>query len=264
MAELALAFELSLTNRLGWPNWSLRTIACLSAAVLAIASVQFVVDATSSPTSKEETRLRTGKVTAEFRWFQLQYLSAYLIIMLADWLQGTNMYTLYSSYGVDVGTLFLTGFLSSAVFGTFLGIYVDKWGRKLGCIIFCVLEIVINLLEHIPSMPALMFGRVLGGLSTSLLFSAFESWMVSEHRKRGFPEELLASTFAISSWGNGVVAIMAGVFAQLAAGGFVCRCVDRPFSSPRPHLCLFRSPPVSPQTTPGTLGRFSWPSGSPR
>jgi MFS transporter, MFS domain-containing protein family, molybdate-anion transporter len=45
------------------------------------------------------------------------------------------------SYGMNVGTLFLTGFLSSAVFGTFLGIYVDTWGRKLGCIIFCVLEV---------------------------------------------------------------------------------------------------------------------------
>jgi len=127
------------------------------------------------------------------------------------------MYTLYKSYNVDIGTLFLTGFLSSALFGTFLGIYVDRWGRKLGCIIFCILEIVINLLEHIPSMPALILGRILGGLSTSLLFSAFESWMVSEHRKLGFDEELLSSTFAISSWGNGIVAIAAGVFAQVAS-----------------------------------------------
>lgn len=44
------------------------------------------------------------------------------------------------------------------------------------------LQIVINLIEHIPNMYALMVGRILGGLSTSLLFSAFESWMVSEHR----------------------------------------------------------------------------------
>jgi MFS family permease len=155
-----------------------------------------------------------------FRLFQTQYLTVYLTIMLADWLQGTNMYTLYSSYGVDVGTLFLTGFLSSAVFGTFLGIYVDTWGRKLGCIVFCVLEIVINIMEHIPSMPCLLVGRVLGGLSTSLLFTAFESWMVSEHRKRGYPEALLASTFSISSWGNGFVAILAGFLAQLSAGDY--------------------------------------------
>lgn len=118
---------------------------------------------------------------------------------------------------MNVGTLFLTGFLSSAIFGTFLGIYVDTYGRKLGCIIFCLLEIVINILEHLPNMHLLMFGRILGGMSTSLLFTAFESWMVSEHRKRGFDDSLLASTFAISSWGNGFVAILAGFLAQGAS-----------------------------------------------
>ena len=76
-------------------------------------------------------------------------------------------------------------------------------------------------MEHVPSMYLLLVGRVLGGMSTSLLFSAFESWMVSEHRKRGFPEEWLAGTFAISSWGNGVVAILAGFLAQIAAGKIV-------------------------------------------
>ncbi len=67
-------------------------------------------------------------------------------------------------------------------------------------------------------MPALLIGRVLGGLSTSLLFTAFESWMVSEHRRRGFHESLLTSTFSIASAGNGLAAIAAGFFAQLAAG----------------------------------------------
>ena len=67
------------------------------------------------------------------------------------------------------------------------------------------------------SLHTAFIGRVLGGVSTSLLFSAFESWMVTEHRRRGFPEELLASTFSICSWGNGVVAIVAGFLAQIAA-----------------------------------------------
>ena len=136
---------------------------------------------------------------------------------------------------MDVGTLFLTGFLSSALFGTFLGIYVDRWGRRFGCHLFCLLEVIlscltftvvilekhqvaINILEHFAFMPLLLTGRVLGGLSTNLLFSSFESWMVSEHRKRGYPEELLASTFAISSWGNGIMAIIAGLLAQVSAG----------------------------------------------
>jgi hypothetical protein len=46
------------------------------------------------------------------------------------------------------------------------------------------------------------------------------------HRKRGFPEEWLAGTFAICSWGNGVVAILAGFLAQVAAGGWVSEWVD--------------------------------------
>jgi hypothetical protein len=45
------------------------------------------------------------------------------------------------SYDVDIGTLFLTGFLSSALFGTFLGIVVDRYGRRFGCLMFCVLEV---------------------------------------------------------------------------------------------------------------------------
>ena len=77
---------------------------------------------------------------------------------------------------------------------------------------------MINTLEHIPNMPVLMIGRILGGLSTSLLFSAFESWMVSEHRRNNFPDALLASTFAFAAAGNGIMAISAGFLSQLAAG----------------------------------------------
>jgi hypothetical protein len=36
------------------------------------------------------------KTSKAFRLFQVQYLTVYLIIMCADWLQGTNMYTLYA------------------------------------------------------------------------------------------------------------------------------------------------------------------------
>jgi len=212
----------------GWPIWAANTIISLLFIMACVALVGQISARYSyismSAAGKRNTKAKTGKKTeadaalpsTEFRWFQLQYLSVYLVVMLADWLQGPNMYSLYSSYGVDVGTLFLTGFASSAVFGTFLGVYVDRWGRKLGCLIFCVLEIIINLLESVPSMPVLVLGRVLGGMSTSLLFSSFESWMVSQHRKRGFSEALLASTFAISSWGNGAMGFSAGLLGQVA------------------------------------------------
>jgi MFS family permease len=213
MLSVWFALEERIVDSLGWPSWALRTAGVLCCVLLIVSLPQMLGFARAGG---EKVEL-SGERKREFRLFQSQYLTVFLIIMLADWLQGTNMYTLYSSYGVNIGNLFLSGFLSSAVFGTFLGIFVDRWGRRFGCLVFCVLEIIINLLEHIPDMRLLLLGRILGGITTSLLFSAFESWMVSEHRKKGFPEELLSSTFAIASWGNGVMAIGAGFLAQVAS-----------------------------------------------
>jgi len=48
-----------------------------------------------------------------------------------------------------------------------------------------LVQIIINYLEHFSHFHLLLLGRVMGGITTSLLFSAFESWMVSEHRKHG-------------------------------------------------------------------------------
>jgi hypothetical protein len=132
----------------------------------------------------------------EFDSFRNRYIGVYYIIMLADWMQGTHMYTLYLSYNVNISALFLTGFLSGAVFAPFLGSFVDKFGRKNSCIVYCLLEIVINTLEHSQDFGILLFGRVLGGVSTNLLFSAFESWMTTEHRKKGFPEEWMSRTYS--------------------------------------------------------------------
>ena len=129
---------------------------------------------------------RTNALHAEFDTFRRSYLSVYLVIMLADWMQGTHMYTLYLSYNVNISALFLTGFLTGAIFAPFLGSLVDKFGRKRSCIIYCILEIMINWIEHYNDFRTLLLGRILGGISTNLLFSAFESWMATEHRKEGF------------------------------------------------------------------------------
>ena len=67
------------------------------------------------------------KLQLDFNHFRRQYITVYLFIMLADWMQGTHMYTLYLSYGVNISALFLTGFLSGAIFAPFLGSAVDKF-----------------------------------------------------------------------------------------------------------------------------------------
>lgn len=64
-------------------------------------------------------------------------------------------------------------------------------------------------------LRVLMVGRVFGGVATSLLFSAFESWIVAEHFSKGLEEKWLGDTFSKAVFlGNGLVAILAGLVAN--------------------------------------------------
>lgn len=213
-----------LTNLLPeWPEWAVGLLYKMTAALTFTLITNKLYKPDDEAEAVDEKTLLNGahkgkthqSLHAEFDTFRRSYLSVYIVIMLADWMQGTHMYTLYLSYNVNISALFLTGFLSGAIFAPFLGSLVDKFGRKRSCIVYCVLEIVINWLEHYSSFEILLLGRVLGGISTNLLFSAFESWMATEHRKRGFPEEWMAKTYSECSIGNGATAILAGVFAQV-------------------------------------------------
>jgi len=193
----------------------------LLALTLALATFYTPDDEKDSTQTTDKVALKAHKkLHKEFDAFRHKYIVVYLIIMLADWMQGTHMYTLYASYNVNISALFLTGFLSGAIFAPFLGSAVDKFGRKRSCIVYLILEIIINCMEHSSTMPMLLMGRVLGGISTNLLFSAFESWMTTEHRHRGFPEEWLTRTYAEASIGNGAMAILAGIVAQILEDNF--------------------------------------------
>lgn len=93
MLHTLLAVEDRLIALLGWPGWALRVIATLQLCVGVTSLLQalFIGNCADHNEKKDHKR-----VTSEFRWFQVQYLGVYLTIMVADWLQGTNMYTLYS------------------------------------------------------------------------------------------------------------------------------------------------------------------------
>jgi hypothetical protein len=193
-----------------WPTWAVNHLLTMTAVLSCtlLASYFYSSDdqkdgggGGENPQSAmaAKTTSDNKSIHADFLSFRRSYLSVYLVIMLADWMQGTHMYTLYLSYNVNISALFLTGFLSGAIFAPFLGSLVDKFGRKRSCIVYCVLEIIINWLEHYNDFRMLLLGRVLGGVSTNLLFSAFESWMATEHRKRGFPEEWMAMTYSAVS-----------------------------------------------------------------
>lgn len=149
--------------------------------------------------------------------FYIFWLVSVYVAIAGDWLQGPYVYFLYSQYGFtkgEIGQLFIAGFGSSMLFGTIVGSLADKqwdfplklhalismfwWncyflifdslqcktrGRKRACVTYCITYILSCITKHSPQYKVLMLGRVLGGIATSLLFSAFESWLVAEHFK---------------------------------------------------------------------------------
>ncbi|CAB66410.1 putative protein [Arabidopsis thaliana] len=201
-----------------------------------------------SKTNKD--RINTS---SSFNSFKNNYLLVFSIMMAGDWLQGPYVYYLYSTYGFgkgDIGQLFIAGFGSSMLFGTIVGSLADKQGRKRACVTYCIVYILSCITKHSPQYKVLMVGRILGGIATSLLFSAFESWLIAEHNKltrsvldeckfcsiyklsfmdfkvqsvdkRNFEQQWLSLTFSKAVFlGNGLVAILSGLFGNLLVDTF--------------------------------------------
>ncbi|XP_060563650.1 molybdate-anion transporter-like isoform X2 [Ruditapes philippinarum] len=170
------------------------------------------------------TRSKTKAVTdAGFQQFQRTYLVVYLLAMAGDWLQGPHVYALYASYGMSthqIEVLFVAGFGSSMIVGTVVGSFADKYGRRNNCILYGILYGAACITKHFNNFWILMLGRLLGGTATSILYSAFESWLVYEHNKRGYDSELLGNVFSHAILGNSLVAITAGIVAQYFADMF--------------------------------------------
>merc|ERR1719253_1618787 len=75
-----------------------------------------------------------------------------------------------------------------------------------------------SVLDFLHLGSSLSLRRVLGGMATSLVFSVFESWMVSEHTVRHkFDDSSLSETFSQQQFLSSIMAISAGLMAQTAA-----------------------------------------------
>ncbi|KAI9264113.1 hypothetical protein BDA99DRAFT_508441 [Phascolomyces articulosus] len=152
-----------------------------------------------------------------FQSLQYRYLSVYLVVMGADWLQGPYLYKLYQSYGFDlvqIAFLFLTGFVSGAIGGTAAGSLADSWGRRRGCLLFCVTSLTSLFLRLRSYYPLLFLSHVLSGMAASMQYSVFEAWYVAEHTSQNLPSDWMARTFGKGTFLNGLVAIIAGIVAN--------------------------------------------------
>lgn len=155
--------------------------------------------------------------------FQKKFLSIYLLMVSADWIQAPYLYKLYSFYGftkAEIGFLFVAGYASSAILGTVIASLSDRFGRKKIALVFCLLFVTSCLTKHFQNFNILLFGRILSGISTSILFSVFESYMVHKHRQDGLPEPLLEVTFSLMTFGSSLCAIFCGLFSSVFSANF--------------------------------------------
>ena len=95
-------------------DWS--TLAVLALGVLLLVMLLLQEHGSRQPTggSAEAGALRT------FQWL---YLPPFLLATFADWVQGPYQYKVYTSYGFDehdIGRLYICGFGSSLLFGTYV------------------------------------------------------------------------------------------------------------------------------------------------
>ncbi|GAX74764.1 hypothetical protein CEUSTIGMA_g2211.t1 [Chlamydomonas eustigma] len=175
-----------------------------------------------------------GRPSNQFKAFRTNYLWVYSLMMAGDWLQGPYIYALYEHYGYqvkDIGRLFIFGFGSSMVFGTVVGAMADKYGRRNACLLYVVTYSLSCLTKHFRQYWILLMGRLLGGVSTSLLFSTFESWLVAEHQSQGFSPALLSDIFSKSVFlGGGLMAILSGLLGDFLVAG-LCLGATAPFDA---------------------------------
>ncbi|KAM0286760.1 hypothetical protein ACHAQH_000780 [Verticillium albo-atrum] len=164
---------------------------------------------------------------------QRSFFVVYALVMASDWLQGPFLYSLYrDEHSLPrhmIPHLFTTGFLSGALSAPFIGALADAHGRRAACLVFCLASASSCLLtvypgvltsDGKPSVALLFAGRALGGLATSLLFSVFETWMVTDFKKRGLEDNGgdLSRTFGLMSTVNSVVAIVSGLASEWLVG----------------------------------------------
>ncbi|MEW5319725.1 MAG: hypothetical protein WDW38_010861 [Sanguina aurantia] len=159
-----------------------------------------------------------GPQVSAFVKLRNNYVLVYALMMAGDWLQGPYVYALYEYYGYDVkdiGRLFIAGFGSSMVVGTVVGALADKYGRKKAGLLYVFLYSLSCATKHSSRYEILMLGRLLGALPP--LCSSQPSspgWSLSTSQRGLKHAGLETPSRRLCSLGNGLVAILAGLFAN--------------------------------------------------
>lgn len=161
----------------------------------------------------------------DLRKFRHTFLSIYLLVMSSEWLSGPYLYALLRDdrglpEPVVVG-LYATAYTSAAVSALGAGFLADRYGRRKACLAQCLIHscACLTVVFGGDCLPVLFLGRVLAGTALTLLWTVFESWMVTEWNARGLDRGGaegghggLSEMFGVMTTTNCMAAIVGGLF----------------------------------------------------
>lgn len=179
---------------------------------------------------EDEARTIDPDAAIAAKQFTDNFFPVYVLVWAADWLQGPFIYTLYKDEKKlpeeIVARLFTTGFLAGAVSALFVGGLADRFGRRTACLAYCAITILACLSVLSNNVPVLFAGRALGGLGTTLMYTVFEAWMVTEYNQRDLERTSLklSGIFGQMITLSSVVAVLAGLVGQVLVGWTGTNC----------------------------------------
>ena len=114
--------------------------------------------------------------------------------------------------------IYVLGLVSSAFVFPAKDFIASKYGRRRVVVVSALLYALSCLLILSSNYGVLAVGRCMAGAANTLLFSSLEAWYVAEHfDTHDFPKEWVSVTFNHIAFGNGIMAVVAGLVADLFA-----------------------------------------------
>lgn len=155
-----------------------------------------------------------GHAHGSVRGLMRRYILVYALGTFGDWIQGAYLYAAYRQHGLvkrQIGYIYILGYVVSATLGTAIASLGDVHGHKGLVVTYGALYAASCLLLRSSRLVALVTSRVLGGIAYSLLFSSFESWVITEADALKIDRKKLVGLFSVSTLFNGASAVVAGL-----------------------------------------------------
>lgn len=180
--------------------------------------IKYVQASADTVAGRDASQPIPGKLEQATR-FRTSFLSIYLLVMSSEWLSGPYLYPfLRDDKALPISivvALYATAYTSAAISALGVGFLADRYGRRNACLAECVIHSLacLSVVLGSDSLPVLFLGRVLAGVGLTLLWTVFESWMVTEWNARGLEGDgcEMSRMFGMMTTANCMTAIVGGV-----------------------------------------------------